>query len=40
MICHAKTVKDKAEMTKNLTSVGTCYKENGHSLATCPITKK
>ena len=40
MICHAKTVKDKAEMTKNLTSVGTCYKENGHSLATCPITRK
>ncbi len=33
--CHAKQSPDKAEMNKNLTETGTCYKENGHSLEKC-----
>lgn len=33
--CHAKVLSDKAEMLKNLTTTGTCYKDSGHSLATC-----
>ena len=33
--CHMKTVTDKAEMVKNLTPTGTCYKDNEHSLAKC-----
>ena len=33
--CHLKVVKDKVEMSKNLKTVGTCYKENNHSLANC-----
>ena len=33
--CHAKVLSDKAEMLKNLTSTGTCYKDNDHSLAKC-----
>jgi len=33
--CHAKVVKDKAEMVKNLNAAGTCYKDNDHSLAKC-----
>ena len=33
--CHAKQSTDKAEMAKNLNDVGTCYKENDHSLAKC-----
>jgi hypothetical protein len=33
--CHAKSVKDKAEMVKNLNPTGTCYKESDHSLAKC-----
>jgi hypothetical protein len=32
--CHAK-VTSKDEMAKNLNSIGTCYKENDHSLAKC-----
>jgi len=28
--CHAKVVKDTAEMNKNLKASGLCYKENGH----------
>ena len=40
--CHAKMVGDKAEMAKNLNEVGTCYKDNNHSLDTCkaPADKK
>src|SRR3954452_19585770 len=30
--CHMKVVKDPSGMTKNLNTVGTCYKENDHSL--------
>ena len=37
--CHAKSVKDKAEMLKNLNAKGTCYKENEHSLAKCASAK-
>ena len=37
--CHAKMVSDKAEMEKNLNATGTCYKENGHSLAKCEVPK-
>ena len=33
--CHMKVVKDKVEMSKNLKAVGTCYKDNDHSLAKC-----
>jgi len=33
--CHAKMVADKAEMTKNLNTTGSCYKDNDHSLAKC-----
>ena len=33
--CHAKQSADKAEMAKNLNDVGTCYKDNEHSLAKC-----
>lgn len=38
--CHAKMVADKAEMNKNLTATGTCYKDNDHSLAKCAPPKK
>ena len=38
--CHAKVVKDAAEMNKNLKASGLCYKENGHSLANCSEAKK
>ena len=38
--CHAKVVKDVAEMNKNLKTAGTCYKENDHSLAKCSEAKK
>ena len=37
--CHAKALKDKAEMTKNLNASGTCYKDNEHSLAKCSAPK-
>lgn len=37
--CHEKMSKDSAEMTKNLKPVGTCYKENNHSLAKCADAK-
>jgi len=37
--CHAKMVSDKAAMMKNLNAVGTCYKDNGHSLAKCSSAK-
>ena len=37
--CHAKMLKDKAEMTKNLNAAGTCYKDNEHSLAKCSAAK-
>ena len=37
--CHVKVVKDTAEMTKNLKPVGTCYKDNDHSLAKCSTAK-
>jgi hypothetical protein len=37
--CHAKVSGDKAEMVKNLTATGTCYKENDHSLAKCAAPK-
>jgi hypothetical protein len=30
--CHVKTVADKKEMNTNLTTTGTCYKENKYSL--------
>jgi hypothetical protein len=33
--CHGKMTADKAEMVKNLNTTGTCYKDNGHSLANC-----
>ena len=33
--CHGKVVKDQAEMVKNLKPIGTCYKDNDHSLAKC-----
>ena len=33
-------VPDKAEMNKNLNAVGTCYKDNEHSLAKCAVPKK
>jgi hypothetical protein len=39
-VCHAKVVGDKGEMTKNLTSTGTCYKDNDHSMAKCAAPKK
>ena len=38
--CHAKAVSDKAEMEKNLTTTGACYKDNEHSLAKCEAPKK
>jgi hypothetical protein len=38
--CHAKALADKAQMTKNLNAVGTCYKDNEHSLAKCTAPKK
>jgi hypothetical protein len=38
--CHAKVSGDKAEMTKNLNATGTCFKDNNHSLASCPAPKK
>ena len=34
-VCHAKIATDKAEMVKNLTTTGTCYKDNDHSLEKC-----
>jgi hypothetical protein len=34
-VCHAKVSADKAEMVKNLTATGTCYKDNEHSLDKC-----
>ena len=37
--CHGKVVKDKQAMEKNLKAVGTCYKDNGHSLAKCSAAK-
>jgi len=37
--CHAK-VTTKEEMPKNLNATGTCYKDNGHSLANCTAPKK
>jgi hypothetical protein len=37
--CHAKVASDKAEMNKNLKTVGTCYKDNDHSLAKCAPSK-
>jgi hypothetical protein len=37
--CHAKATA-KAEMAKNLNAVGTCYKDNEHSLATCSAAKR
>jgi hypothetical protein len=33
--CHTKVSSDKAEMAKSLTTTGTCYKDNDHSLAKC-----
>ena len=33
--CHQKVVSNKEDMTKNLTSKGTCYKDGEHSLAKC-----
>jgi len=39
-VCHAKVSSDKAEMVKNLTSTGTCYKDNDHSLEKCATPKK
>ncbi len=33
--CHTKQSADKAEMAKNLNDVGSCYKDNDHSLAKC-----
>ena len=38
--CHAKVLSDKAEMAKNLNAMGTCYKDNNHSLAKCDTQKK
>ena len=37
--CHTKVTKDKTEMVKNLKPVGTCYKDNAHSLANCASSK-
>jgi hypothetical protein len=37
--CHTKVTKNKTEMTKNLKSVGTCYKDNAHSLVNCAPSK-
>ena len=37
--CHMKVVSDKAAMAKNLKPVGTCYKDNDHSLAKCSPSK-
>jgi hypothetical protein len=38
--CHAKVSGDKAVMMKNLTTTGTCYKDNEHSLVKCETPKK
>jgi hypothetical protein len=38
--CHVKVSKNKEEMTKNLTTAGTCYKENNHSLEKCAAPPK
>jgi hypothetical protein len=38
-VCHGKVSKDKAEMVKNLTTTGTCYKDNDHSLEKCASKK-
>ena len=38
--CHTKVVSDKTEMAKSLTTTGTCYKDNDHSLAKCDTGKK
>jgi hypothetical protein len=38
--CHTKVVSDKAEMVKSLTTTGTCYKDNEHSLEKCTVPKK
>ena len=37
--CHTKVVGNKEQMTKNLNEVGTCYKDNDHSLAKCAAAK-
>ena len=37
--CHTKVQEDKTEMVKNLTEVGTCYKDNAHSLSKCSPSK-
>ena len=37
--CHGKVEKKKEDMVKNLNAVGTCYKDNAHSLATCSAPK-
>ena len=37
--CHAKVVKAKPDMVNNLNAAGSCYKDNGHSLAKCSASK-
>ena len=37
--CHG-AVAGKDEMLKNLNSTGSCYKDNGHSLAKCAAPKQ
>ena len=37
--CHSKLSSDKAEMVKNLTTTGKCYKDNDHSLEKCGTKK-
>jgi len=36
--CHTK-VQKKTDMVKNLTVVGTCYKDNAYSLSKCSPSK-
>jgi uncharacterized protein with PIN domain len=38
--CHTKVSSNKEEMAKGLNAVGTCYKDNDHSLAKCEVPKK
>ena len=38
--CHAKVATEKDDMVKNLNTVGTCYKDNDHTLAKCMAPKK
>jgi hypothetical protein len=38
--CHNKVSANKADMLKNLNATGTCFKDNNHSLASCPAPAK